>query len=216
MALRPAKPLARHRGHRVETAAAAVPVYLAVVLELLREPPEDEYSFIEDTIRQAVAVFESITGIACINQTWKLTLDEWTHGSGDLPLPLAPIQNYITLPRYPLSSISAITTYSPSNTATPITTSDFFFLDTNSLPGRLILKDGQNWPVALRSRNSIEISYVAGLGTSPDDVPVEIRRAIGQIISYLYENRGAGCSAEKAVMASGALQIAAEYVKVRL
>ena len=93
MALRPTLKLTQPQGHRLVTAPAAEPVTLEAVRTLLREPPTAENDFITSCITQARILFEGTTGIACINQTWKLTLNNWPGGSSvEFPLSLAEMR----------------------------------------------------------------------------------------------------------------------------
>lgn len=225
MPLRPTRRLAPHAGHRLVTAPAVEPVTRDELRTLLRDPPTEENGFIDTCLPEARQIFEAITGLACINQTWRLTLDAWPGGreawqDGYRELPVSELNrgmiDYVTLPRYPLSSVTGIQTYDMDNTPAAVAVSDVFYLDLASFPGRLILQDGQTWPVALRNRNAIEITYVAGFGANAAAVPATIKRAILQIAAYLFDNRGSGCSPEKIISSTGALQIASEYVMVRL
>lgn len=225
MPLRPTHRLAPHSGHRLVTAPAAEPITRDEVRTLLRDPPTDENGFIDTCLIEARQIFEALTGIACINQTWKLTLDAWPGGGerwwdGYRELPVTELYrgglDFVQLPRYPLSSVSAVTTYDLDDAATSVVVADVFLTDTASFPGRLVLRSGQTWPIALRDRNAIEITYVAGFGATAADVPESIRRAIRQVAAYLFDNRGSGCSPAKIISATGALQIASEYVTVRL
>lgn len=226
MALRQRKRLTQHSGHRLVTGPAAEPVTLAQVRTLLREPPTEDDDFISLCITQAREVFEATTGLACITQTWKLTLDAWPGQTdydwwdGFEQLPVSELHrtalDYVPLPRYPLQQVSGLTTYDLSNQATAVTVADVFYTDTASFPGRLLLNADATWPTALRDRAAIELTYVAGFGASADDVPPSIKRAIQQIAGYMYENRGSGCSAQFALRQTGALQIASEYVTIRL
>lgn len=226
MALRPQKRLAQHRGHRLVSGPAAEPVTLEEIRNLLRDPPEEDDDFIYDCLKLAVEVFEATTGIACISQSWKLTLDGWPGSragpwwDGVLEMPRSELhgatRDYIQMPRYPLLSVDTMNTYDLDNQAAAVTVADVFFTDTSSFPGRLVLNAGETWPTALRDRAAIEITYTAGFGTTAADVPASIKRAIAQVAGYLYENRGTGCSGQFAMSQTGALQIASEYVMVRL
>lgn len=226
MALRPRKRLTQESGHRLVTAPAAEPVTLAQVRTLLRDPPTEDNDFIEECITQAREVFEATTGIACITQTWRLTLDDWPGGSrepwwnGVEQLPRSELQrsgvDYIPMPRYPLQSLDSVTTYDLDNSATVIDEAAVFLVDDSTYPGRVVLNAGETWPTALRDRAAIELVYSAGFGNAADDVPFIVKRAIQQVAGYLYENRGTGCSAQFALAQTGALQIASEYTPVRL
>lgn len=226
MALIPRTNLSKPFGHRLVVAPTVEPVSLAEVRDLLRDPPVSDNSFISQCIVDAREVLESLTGLACITQTWKLTLDNWPNNrrtpwwDGVREMPVTELSSggidYVKLPRYPARDISELKTYDLSNDATTVSWSDHFFLDTESYPGRLVLSAGGTWPIALRDQNAVEITYVAGFGDVATAVPGPIRRAIAQTAGYLYENRGTGCSASFSLSQSGALQLISQYTRARL
>lgn len=91
--------------------------------------------------------------------------------------------------RPPLQSISSITTYDDDDNGTIFSSSEYF-VDTDSLPGRIVLRAGASWPVASRTANGIEIVFVAGHGVA-EDVPPPIRHGILMLIGHLHEHREA-------------------------
>jgi hypothetical protein len=219
--------MTRHVGHRLVTAPSVEPITRDEVRLLLRNPPTAEDPYIDDLLPLARSMFEAASGVACITQTWRVTLDHWPGGYEEFEpgvqfgaisdLFTSKYQfNYITAPRYPLQSVSAITTYDLDRSPTSVTPADYFFADTASFPGRVVLKDSSSWPTALATRNAIEVDYVAGFGDAASDVPDTIKRAIQSVAVFLWQNRGEGCSATNAIAGSGALNIAAEYVTVRI
>jgi len=227
MALRGRKNLQQHKAHRIVTEPAVEPITLAEVRTLLREPPTDDDAFITLCIAQARSIFESVTGIACIDQVWKLTLDQWPNGreawwDGERSMPITELYGgcgskfAVTLPRFPLQTVDSVSTYDLTDTATATTVADVFYTDAASFPGRLVLRYGYSWPTALRRANGIEIQYTAGFGSSADDVPADIKRAIQQVAGYLYEHRGEGCTPSNALQKSGALMLASAYVSIKL
>lgn len=216
------------RGHaqrnRLVTAPSIEPVYLDELREHLRNPPEAENGLLLDCITQARQLFEAHTGIACIAQSWRLTLDAWPTEKQPLEYSytmqpvLQPLAGTppVELPKWPPSSVTSITTYSSTDVGTAITVADYFYLDTAARPGALRLKEGALWPTLGRYYNAVEIVYVAGFGSLPTDVPETLRRAIKQLAATLYTQRGDGCEPSSMLKSSGALQIAAEYVRVRV
>jgi uncharacterized phiE125 gp8 family phage protein len=121
----------------------------------------------------------------------------------------------ITLPRWPLASITSITTYDEASTPTSITVANVFDIDTYRTPGRITLKRGQTWPVALRGSNAIEIVYVAGYANAAA-VPAMMKRAVKQLAAFLYSNRGDDCDPSQAYVDSGAQAIMAQYKVARI
>lgn len=227
MALRPRITLAQHRGHRPNTAPAVEPITLAYMQDILSAPPTEDADFIESCITQARVMFEAATRIACITQKWELTLDDWPNLQEDWwdgVREMATTELYgrntgprhIEIPRYPLQAVDELSVFSWDDTETAVTVAEVFYTDLASFPGRLIVRDGQSWPVALRTYNGIKLIYTAGFGDTAADVPETVRRAIGNATAFLYENRGTGCTSGAVLAGSGALALAADYINVRL
>jgi uncharacterized phiE125 gp8 family phage protein len=165
-------------------------------------------------VATARAYIEEMNNLAIITQTWRLALDRWPSGrekwwdgvrQGSRSELYGPSSySDVPLPRYPLQSITSVTTYDTGDNATSITVADVFNVDTYRTPGRIALRSGQTWPIALRETNAIVIDYVAGYGSAAGDVPAPIRQAILLMAASLYENRGDGCSTASAYSMSGA------------
>lgn len=98
---------------------------------------------------------------------------------------------YLTLPRFPLQSVTSIKSYNRSDEETTVTDSQFYIQETKSITarrGRVVFDDLKNIFVNLRRLNSLEIIYKAGF-QNLSDVPSQIKLAIMQQVAYLYENR---------------------------
>lgn len=226
MALRKTIRLTQHRGNRLQTPANSEPVTLTELKDQLRITDDAENQFLNQLIIDAVKEIEDTTGIAFLDQDWRLTLDHWPNHTDDwwdgvregsrasLYGGNAHLIS-VELPRYPLDSITSLTVFSEDGTPTVVTVSDVFDVDTQSLRGRLSLKSGATWPVALRPTNAIQIDYKAGYGTAPTDVPAPLRRAVRQMASYMYEHRG-DCSTEDAYIKSGAKSVMKRYEVVEI
>jgi hypothetical protein len=205
MALRRSKPLFQHSANRLVTAPTVEPVTADDLRTLLRESvaglPDIEADGLIEVARQW---FEDKIGAALIDQTWRLTLDNWPVGAtawwngtrqGSISELHNPNNSVISPPRWPLSSVTGVTVYSDDGTPTALVVADIFDVDTASIPSRIALKLNASWPTGLRATNAIEILYVAGYGTTSATVPAPIKRAILQISAGLYTHRGDGCDA---------------------
>ena len=64
-----------------------------------------------------------------------------------------------------------------------------YFVDSVREPGRVVLRQGETFPTALRVANAIKVVYQSGY-TSAFSVPEPIRMGMLQHIAYLYEHRG--------------------------
>jgi hypothetical protein len=225
VSLRPAVNYYQPRGNRLTVAPASEPVTADELRTHLRTDstnlPDDEAN---DYIAEARQEIEDQTGVAMVNQTWRLSLDQW-------PMQREPWwdgvrQAHINvlhggyadleLPRWPLSSITSVTVYDEASTSTAVTVADIFDVDTYSIPGRMGLQSGAVWPVALRPTNAIEVVYVSGYGADGDSVPAPIKRAVKVMASHIYAKRGDGCSASDAYQDSGARGIMGRYQPMKV
>lgn len=223
MSLRAPVSLYQHRGSVLVTAPTAEPVTAAELCLHLREDAAnlpDALSYVKDA-RQDI---ENRSGLAFITQTWRLALDRWPTGGeawwdgvrdGSVADLYGAATRSIALPKWPLASITSVKVYDEASTETTVTVANVFDVDLYSRPGRMTLKSGQTWPVALRASNAIEIVYVAGY-TSPANVPGPMKRAIRQLAAYNYSHRGDDCTPDEAYSASGAEAIMAQFKPARL
>ena len=204
------------RGHVLETPPASEPVTAAELRGLLRETtdglPDTEADSLIATAREYI---EEVTGLAMIDQTWRLSLDAWPNGrepwwdgvrDGHINI-LRGRDGQVTLPRYPLQSVTSVTVYNEAGAASFVDVAAVFDVDTYQRPGRMVLKAGAVWPVALRDSNAVQILYVAGFTA----IPNSLKRAVLQMAASLYTHRGDGCSMVDAYTESGAASLAGMY-----
>jgi len=182
-------------GLQVITAPSAQPLTLSETKSFLRVDTSDEDTLINALIQTARQFCEEYTGRALINTTFKLSLDGFVESQVPIKegLYTAPyltfFKRYIDLPRPPLVSITHIKTFDDEDTASTFASSKYH-VDTARNPGRVVLKDGETWNTGLRTANAVEITYVAGYGSSASDVPDPIKQGMRQHITYLFEHRG--------------------------
>ena len=222
MALRHTLTYNQYRGHSLVTGPSVEPV---TVTDLKNQLELDVADTTKDTqielyITAAREMVEQYTGLALITQVWKLTLDHWPNdrqewwsgtrqGSID-ELMQSGRASQIMLPRYPLQSVDTI-----NSDDVAVTIANVFIVDTQQKPGRLIVKRGATWPVALDNANGIDIQYTAGYGADSSDVPAAIRLAIIQMASYMFEHRG-DCDTASAMKMSGAQSLVNSYKVIGL
>lgn len=207
------------------TAPAIEVVELADLKTHLRIEAVEEDAYLTTLIIEARRQLEDRTGLALINQTHRMTIDRWpgrreqwwdgmrqgavTELHGGPP-------GSIELPRYPLSSITSITTYDEDSNSSTVTVASTFDVDTDSMPGRITLQSGATWPVAQRQTNAVEIVYVAGYGSAVSDVPQPLVEAVRRLAGFKYDHRGDGCTPEEEWQKSGAEGLANMYRVARL
>jgi uncharacterized phiE125 gp8 family phage protein len=226
MTLRPAIPLYQQRGSVLVTAPASEPVTASELRSHLRadstELPDAEANAL---IAEARQMIEDLIGLAFISQSWRLSLDRWPGGAeawwdGVRQMAISELYaaNYMTsvmLPRWPLASITSVTVFDEDSNSQAVTVANTFDVDTYQVPGRLTLKRGSTWPIALRANDAIQIIYVSGYANAAA-VPAPMKRALKQLAAFLYTNRGDTCEPADAMQKSGAAGLFDTYRPMRL
>lgn len=163
---------------RVETLVTP-PTIFPVTLEEAKA--QSRITFVEDDtiiqrfIEGATFQVEKILQRKLITQTWKMFLDLW------------PLE--ITLLYGDLQSVTHVK-YTDSDESQSTLDSSTYLVDTDSVPGRIILKTDESWPTdTLSPKNPIEIQFVTGYGATAADVPQSIRDSILIMVSDMYTYR---------------------------
>lgn len=153
----------------------AEPVTLAEAKAHLRVGQASEDGLIQGLIRAARDDVERATGLALIEQGWRLVLDEW------------PDDRLVTLKRHPLRQVDSVTVYDDAGEPSVLSPSAYR-VDASSRPARLLVRE----PVAVGSAlNGIEIDFTAGFGAAATDVPDLLKRAMLLLVAHWFEFRGA-------------------------
>ncbi|WP_292893254.1 MULTISPECIES: head-tail connector protein [unclassified Nitratireductor] len=177
------------------------PVTLAEVKAHLRLEQVSEDVLIEGLIRAAREEVEKTTGQALIDQSWRLTLDDWPPGE------------VLYLHRTPVREVLSVTVFDADGAASIVDPSTYR-LDAHSEPARLALKAR---PLPGQRLNGIEIDFRAGYGEAGTDVPDLLRRAILILVTYWFEFRAAFDAGDQPVsLPSGFQRLVNGYRKPRL
>lgn len=162
---------------------AVEPVTLAEMKRHLRLSHDSEDEFLSGLIRAAREDVERATGVAMIDQTWRLVLDRW------------PQSGCVSLARHPVREILSVTMFGREGEASLINP-DTYLADTLSRPARLHF---ERRPEPLRTMNGIEIDFSAGFGEAGTDVPDLLKRAVTLLVAHWYEFRAAFGAADQPV-----------------
>lgn len=214
MTLRSAVRLYQDRGSVLVTAPGTEPVTAAelrshLIVDSTQLPDADANALIAD----ARTEIENRLNLAMISQSWRLSLDYWPGGTEDWwdgvreasinSIYVKNSMGSVELPRSPLASVTSVTVYDEDSNSTAVTIADTFDVDTYRTPGRITLKRGAVWPIALRANNAIQIVYSAGYANAAA-VPPPMKRAVKELAAYLYSHRGDECDPTDAWRKSGA------------
>lgn len=160
----------------LKTAPASEPLSLSEVKIHLRVDGTEEDAYITSLITAARQYCENFQNRAYITQTWQYWLDDWAAGSE------------ILIPKPPLRAVNSIKYYGEDGTEY-ILSADSYIVDTQSQPGRVVLKANNSWlGITLCPANGICIEFDAGYGTA-SDVPMTVRQAMLLLIGHWYEHR---------------------------
>jgi uncharacterized phiE125 gp8 family phage protein len=154
-------------------APEAEPVLVSEAKAYLRLDTTSEDELIAGLIRAARDDVEHSTGLALIDQTWRLALDA------------VPPGGIINLPRHPVREILAVTCIGNEGEASLVPADDWV-ADLVSRPARLYFRRP---PVPMRSVGGIEVGFRAGFGEAGTDVPDLIKRAMLSLVAHWYEHR---------------------------
>lgn len=174
------------------------PVTLAEAKKHLRIDPDiqDEDALIEDCIISARLVLEDTYKIRILTQTVELRLDyfgeQQDHYQGYYSyykggLRAWPWTSAIEV-QPPLQSVTSIKYYDPQNTLQTLSSSVYATARENSNPALIYCKPGQVWPVTAFRPDAVVVTYVAGW-TSQNLVPLDIKRAVKQLVGHFFNNR---------------------------
>lgn len=165
------------------TPPAGYPVSLAEVRAQLGIETTEHDAQLTGLIAAATEMAEIWTNRSFITRTYMAVMDAWPCNR------FGQRMRGVELPRAPLLGVSQVRTFSEADVPT-VWDADEYFVDTGSVVGRLVLRSGFSWPAADRGVNGIEITWSAGYGPNPGDVPEVLRLGVMMILAWLWEQRG--------------------------
>ncbi|WP_343313900.1 phage head-tail connector protein [Brucella sp. BE17] len=148
------------------------PVTIEDARAFLRLSSTSEDAILERLIRTARELVEVETGLALIDQTWRLRVDRW------------PRSGRLALFKFPVTSIAMVVAYRPDGTAISFPPEEFHLQD-GRRPQRLYMA---SYPEAM-SLCGLEVDFVAGFGATAASVPEVLKQAIFNLTAHLYETR---------------------------
>ena len=186
-------------GLKITSQTNITPVTLSEVKQTLRIDTDnfDQDSELTMMLRSSIKVLEEYTGRSFITKTYELALDRIPYSQEDKLIEgfstgpfMDRTANYITLPKSPLVAVTSFKYYDDSDTESTFATSNYY-VDNYSDTPKVVLRRSQTFPdvASLRVANAFIITFTAGYGTAPKDVPETIKQAINLYTSHLYENR---------------------------
>jgi uncharacterized phiE125 gp8 family phage protein len=162
---------------QVSTDATATPVALESLKEHLRIDGNDEDAILSAYLYGATRYVQYYTHRQLITATFVDRHTNWPDADG-----------FRTM-RSPLVSVTSIG-YTDTAGSSQTVTNTVYAADIYTAPGTIRLAYNQTWPADNRGDvNDIAITYTAGYGTTPADVPDTLYVAVMQLAGHWYENR---------------------------
>lgn len=159
------------------TPPALEPVLLGEAKLHLRVDADDDDGLITAQIMAARLYCENTHGRAYIERTLRLELDAFPAGGAMIHLPRPPALELVSI------------TYTDTDGVTQTLANTAYEADLNRQPARLRPVTGGYWPSTADVLAAVAITYRAGYGDDPTDVPEDIRAAVKLVLGDLYENR---------------------------
>lgn len=148
------------------------PIKMAVSLDEARNAARingtDRDGEVETRVRALTAEAEHAIGRAIINQTHRVTLDNFT---ARIELPVAPVQSVEV--RY-LDVEGIERTLDPQD----------YFLDDSYEPGAIVPAPGKSWPETFARINAVKVDAICGYGPDDSTTPAAFK---GYIIAKVQE-----------------------------
>jgi uncharacterized phiE125 gp8 family phage protein len=149
------------------------PVSLSEAKAFLRLSGTSEDELLAGLIRAAREDVERTTGLALIEQDWRLVVDD------------VPATGTLVLVRTPVREILGVTVFGAEGEASVVSPSHYA-ADLVSRPARIAFLQA---PAPTTCVNGIEVDFRAGFGQAGHDVPDLLRRAITVLVAHWYEFR---------------------------
>ena len=154
------------------------PITLADALVHLRADADSgaNDAYITTLIAVARQTCEDRLDRSLIQSGWTLTLDSFPDA--------------IQLGRAPIIAVQSVQFLDTNGVLQTLNPADYL-LDTASEPGFLVPAYDRDWPDTREQINAVVVSYTAGYGTAPADVPMPLRQWMLLAIGDMYANRNA-------------------------
>lgn len=155
---------------------AAEPLTAAEAQSWCRAGPHADLAELAALVTTARLLAEVGWSRQLLTATWRLTLPAFPCRA--LRVPLGPLQS-VTSVQY-VDSDGTLQTLSASR----------YEADSTVDPWVIQPAYGHAWPAARAVRQAVRITFTAGYGDAPSDVPEPIRQALRIAVAWWYERRG--------------------------
>ena len=160
----------------LETPPVRLPVSIHDVKEQLRIDGDDDTPALDRLVRVATAYLdgEGALGRAMISQSWAQNF-------------YAP-KDKVRISMLPFQSLASVEYYDADGALQTATLANFEVVGAGNEKW-LRPKDGFTWPSTDDRPDAIKVTYVAGYGDNPSDIPESIRHALLMLVTHWFERR---------------------------
>ncbi len=169
-------------GFQVTIGPTVEPVSLDEAKGWLKVDRDAENDLILSLISSARHHAERYLNMGLMTQTIQETFDDFPNATGVNP------NADLKLSMSPLKEVDAIT-YIPTESTTPLTLeSANYAVVANSMPPRISLPQGMNWPSASSTSGAITVTYKVGVD-SASEIDSDIKLAMRLMLADWHKNR---------------------------
>lgn len=160
---------------------AGEPITTAQAKAHLRVTNSAEDAYIDWMISAARQRIEKYTDRIYRTQTWRTFLDRW------------PADDRLRLPKGPLLTVVSVKHKDTAGSETLWTAAGNYIVDTNPVPGEVVLAYQAAWPQAtLYPASPITVEYTAGYGANAADVDEEYLAPLYWLVGHMNTVRDLG------------------------
>ena len=142
-------------------------------------------ALLRDAVTAQLDGWAGLLGRQIITATWRLRLPRFPYRDryGN---PWAAID--LPLPR--LQTVLSVTFVDPDGIDRHLGDGDWHIVDGGHMPSSIMPADGADWPETAVRPDAVTITFTAGYGDTPADVPANLRLAAAHMIADGFEHRG--------------------------
>ena len=168
-----------HTALKIITDSTGEPVTTSEVRDHVRGSTQDN-SLLDTQSKAARLYCENFTHREFMLKKMRYSLEEWPRSEIELPRPVnASSTSKALTVTYRAQGSTSFATFASTN----------YLVDTESEPGRIVLKFGTAWPSgALEAGQSVRVDFWTG-ATSPSGVAQSLKQSILLLSGHWYENR---------------------------
>lgn len=176
-------------GESLVQGPATEPVTLAEARADRNLTVPDKDAEIAGALVDARKFIETELSRALITQRWRATFD----GGWPAAFDGCGYRTRIVLPRAPLLSVVSVQYVDTSGATQTLATADYQVARVGDSRARGFIEPayGVSWPAVRSQIEAVSVTYDAGYGAQPGDVPGDLHRAIMLLAAHMFENREA-------------------------